>query len=175
MQKIPHFFCVLQNISRVNVCKRLFDVSWIISLSDLIARARSREKGREKGREYFASRNTIVGSQQIAGNTQRSETSGETDTRVAYAACEQNRTRTHRGRYAFATGILSGEVTRQKYGAVGAKLTRRPMLTYLCKRHGHDEYETICRLASIECRSLHPLLLVIIRRPFILNDVLRLS
>jgi len=46
-------------------------------------------KGKEirDGTKCFASRNTIVGSQQIAGNTQRSETSGETDTHVAYAVC----------------------------------------------------------------------------------------
>lgn len=85
---------------------------------NVCARSEKKKKREKEGTKCFASRNTIVGSQQIAGNTQRSETSGETDTRVAYAVYEQNRTRTHRGRYAFATRILSGEATLQKYDAV---------------------------------------------------------
>lgn len=48
---------------------------------------RNKERGGRTGAKCFASRNTIVGSQQITGNTQRSETSGETDTHVAYAVC----------------------------------------------------------------------------------------
>lgn len=108
---------------------------------------RKRERRGRRAREgtkCFASCNSIVGSQRIAGNTQRSETSGETDTRAAYAVRETNRTRPTRR--AVDTWLDEEGIKRRskrvEIRRSRAKLLRADVNTFM---QTTSEYETICQ------------------------------
>lgn len=107
-------------------------------------RKRERRGRAKEGTRCFASCNTIVGSQQIAGNTQRSETSGGTDTSAAYAVRETNRTRLTASAVD-TRGSRDEDIKRPNRVEIRrsrAKLPRADVNTFM---QTTGEYETICQ------------------------------